>query len=158
LPDPGQKHLAVPGAFKKPRSAGTLQTNAGDQRAGLIVSVGGCAPTVFAQPGPGPAGASSGCWLRFRPQTPDGPWARQPTPHASAPSFRRRRDVLVRRRPECFLNFQPSRRSQRSIVEVRKGRSRPAPNSASVASGCSDRSWCRRCLRSPVSSVLRPHK
>ena len=34
-----QKHFAVHGAFKKPRSAETLQTNAGDQPAGLIVSV-----------------------------------------------------------------------------------------------------------------------
>jgi len=39
LPHPSQKHFAVHGAFKKPRSTGTLQTNAGDQRAGLIVSV-----------------------------------------------------------------------------------------------------------------------
>jgi len=36
---PSQKHFAVHGPFKKPRSAGTLQTNAGDQRARLIVSV-----------------------------------------------------------------------------------------------------------------------
>jgi hypothetical protein len=36
---PSQKHFAVHGAFKKPRSAGTLQTNAGDQGARLIVSV-----------------------------------------------------------------------------------------------------------------------
>jgi len=40
LRPPSQKHFAVHGAFKKPRSAGTLQPNAGDQRAGLIVSVG----------------------------------------------------------------------------------------------------------------------
>ena len=33
----------------------------------------GCAPRVFAHPARGPAGASSWCWLRFRPQTPDGP-------------------------------------------------------------------------------------
>jgi hypothetical protein len=36
---PSQKHFAVHGPFKKPRSAGTLQTNAGDQGARLIVSV-----------------------------------------------------------------------------------------------------------------------
>jgi hypothetical protein len=27
-----------------------------------------------------------------------------------------------------------------------------------VASGCPDRSWCRRCFRSSVSNVLRPHE
>jgi len=39
LPHPGQKHLTVHGAFKKPRSAGAVQANAGDQRAGFIPSV-----------------------------------------------------------------------------------------------------------------------
>jgi len=39
LGHPSQKHFAVHGAFKKPRSAGTLQTNAGDQGAGLIMPV-----------------------------------------------------------------------------------------------------------------------
>ena len=39
LPDPGQKHLAVHGTRKQPRGARTLQAHAGDQRAGLLVSV-----------------------------------------------------------------------------------------------------------------------
>jgi len=44
------------------------------------------------------------------------------------------------------------------MVEARNRRSRRAPNSARVASGCSAKSCCSRCWRSAVSSVLRPHK
>ena len=91
LPDPRQKHLAVHRAFKKPRSARTFQANAGDQRAGLIAPVRDARPAVFVRPGRGPAGASSWCWLRFRPQTPERPCARRPGAHASAPFLRRRR-------------------------------------------------------------------
>jgi len=36
---PSPEHFTVQGALKKPRSTGTLQTNAGDQGAGLIVSL-----------------------------------------------------------------------------------------------------------------------
>jgi hypothetical protein len=39
LPHPGQKHFAVHRTFKKPWSAGAVQANAGDQRAGFIASV-----------------------------------------------------------------------------------------------------------------------
>ena len=54
LPHPSQKHFAVHGAFKKPRSAGTLQTNARDQRAGLIVSVRDARPQSLPTPRPAP--------------------------------------------------------------------------------------------------------
>ena len=96
----------------------------------------GCGPTVFAHRGRVPAGASSSCWLRFRLQRPDGWWARRPTAHASAPFFGNVRTLLFGG-GQSFLKFQPSRRGQKSMVEVRKGLSMREPNSAEVASGCS---------------------
>ncbi len=115
-----------------------------------------CGPPTFALPEPDRASASSSCGPRFHPRKPNGAPARRPTVHASVLFFRPRRAGLVRRRPEFFLYLQPSRRSHRSTVEVRKGRSRRAPNSASVASGCSESSFSSRCLRSSVSSARRP--
>ena len=95
----------------------------------------GCGRPVFVPRGPGRASASFGCWPRFHPQTPARSRAPRPTVHASELFFRPRPAGFVRRRPEFFLYLQPSCRSHKSIVEVRKGRSMRAPNSASVASG-----------------------
>ena len=49
---PGQKHLAVHGALKQPRSARTIHAYAGDQRAGLIVSAGDAAHQSSPSEGP----------------------------------------------------------------------------------------------------------
>ena len=95
----------------------------------------GCGLAVFVPRGPGRANASFGYWPRFHPQRPARSTVPQPTVHASEPFFRPRPAGFVRRRPEFFLYLQPSCRSHKSIVEVRKGRSMRAPNSASVASG-----------------------
>ena len=118
----------------------------------------GCGPPVCAPRVPDRANGSFWCWPRFHPQTPAGSRAPLPTAPAIEPFFRPRPAGFVRRRTEFFLYLQPSCRSHKSIVEVLKGRSMRAPNSASVASGCSDSSLCRRSLRSAVSSVRRPHK
>jgi hypothetical protein len=51
----------------------------------------------FAHPARGPAGASSWCWLLFHPQTPDGPWAQPPTPHANIQFLRLRKHLRIRK-------------------------------------------------------------
>ena len=52
----------------------------------------------------------------------------------------------------------PACASHRSMVEVGKGRSKRAPGSASVASGCAATNRCSRAFRAAVSNVLRLHK
>ena len=44
------------------------------------------------------------------------------------------------------------------MVEVGKGRSKRAPGSASVASGCAATNRCNRAFRAAVTNVLRLHK
>ena len=60
LPHPSQKPFPIPGAFEKPRGAGTLPTNPGDPGVGLIVSMGDARqqslPTQRAAPPARPAG------------------------------------------------------------------------------------------------------
>ncbi len=103
------------------------------------------------------ATGSSACWCRFHPRIPTAPGIPWPATHANLPVLRPRRGDSVRRRAAFFLYVKPIRRSHKSTVEVRKGRSRRVPNSAKVASGCSATSCCSRAFRRAVNRVLRPH-
>ena len=49
---PSQKHLAIHGAFKQPRSARTIHADAGDQSAGLVVSQGDVSHQSLPSAGP----------------------------------------------------------------------------------------------------------
>ena len=104
----------------RPRQSGCWSDNAraesGRPTAGLPASVH--------------ATGSSACWRRFHPRTPTAPGIPRPATHANPPVLRPRRDGSARRRAAFFLYVKPSRRSHKSTVEVRKGRSRRVPSSA----------------------------
>ncbi len=155
LHDPGQKHLAIHGALKKPRSTRTLQAHAGNQRAGLIMPVRDARQQAFVPPGSGRASVSFWYWPRFHPQKPD-PRRRFGSQMFMPASFffGDVRPVLFGGEQSFFYIANPVCRSDKSMVEVRKGRSRRAPNSVKVASGCWDSSFCSRSLRCAVSNVL----
>lgn len=71
-------------------------------------------PAVFRHPERGPLGASSWCWLRYRPQTPDRPPVRPPNAYARQHFFWPHRDGRFRRQSE-FLFKLPTQTSQPEI-------------------------------------------
>ena len=106
----------------------------------------------------GRASGLSGCWLHSHPQTPDGPGnplpqSLMPLALCSATSER-----FCSAACSIFYRSMPACASHRSMVEVGKGRSKRAPGSASVASGCAATNRCSRAFRAAVSNVLRLHK